>query len=385
MKKKQFSFILVLLAFLTLSAGCDKNKSPGTAKVNDSNKPNSLSESIQADNSGITTNTTTNSSSSQRVGPNGDTIVESVTTVTTVTSIPPIPKPPQPIKEYTVAVGGTIIVSKDLSKWEKALKTGTTNFLIGITWGNGIYVAVGAGGTIVTSTDAYNWVPQSSGITTELKNVCFCNGVFFAMGNNGVALRSTDAKTWERIKIDDNVQFCGIAYGHGLFVAIGNLRTNNKGKIYTSPDGYNWSPLPKDPSFTMVQSIVLGKGTFVIGLGDANVGEGKSNRVLCSYDGINWNYRTVGNDSDSYATTYVGYGAGVTGNGIFMTSSGYTSVDAITWILRINNQKTTYAITYDKGYFCLVYGTKILITKDDGVTWLEHQSPAPDKLLVAVY
>jgi len=61
--------------------------------------------------------------------------------------------------------------------------------LRGVTYGNGIFVAVGYD-IILTSTDGVTWTKQTSGTSKELRGVTFGNNTFVAVGLNGTILTS---------------------------------------------------------------------------------------------------------------------------------------------------------------------------------------------------
>ena len=70
--------------------------------------------------------------------------------------------------------------------------------------------------------------------------VTFGNGVFAAVGNIGYIARSENGKEWtidQRI-IGSNIEMRGIAFGGGTFVSVGNIA--NKGVIFYSEDGVLW-------------------------------------------------------------------------------------------------------------------------------------------------
>ncbi len=70
--------------------------------------------------------------------------------------------------------------------------------LNGVAFGNSIYVAVGAGGAIFTSSDGASWTARASGTTNDLHGVLWMNNArFVAVGANGTTIHSTDAVTWE--------------------------------------------------------------------------------------------------------------------------------------------------------------------------------------------
>ena len=60
--------------------------------------------------------------------------------------------------------------------------SGTTNFLHGVTYGNGIFIAVGGDGTILTSADGITWTSRTSGTTSNFYGVTYGNGTFVAVG-----------------------------------------------------------------------------------------------------------------------------------------------------------------------------------------------------------
>jgi hypothetical protein len=52
-----------------------------------------------------------------------------------------------------------------------------------VTYGNGLFVAVGKGGTILTSPDGVNWTARTSGTRNDLYGVTYGNGTFVAVGD----------------------------------------------------------------------------------------------------------------------------------------------------------------------------------------------------------
>jgi hypothetical protein len=61
----------------------------------------------------------------------------------------------------------------------------------GVTYGNGLFVAVGElGGAILTSPDGVNWTQRTSGTRDDLYGVTYGNGLFVAVGEDGTILTS---------------------------------------------------------------------------------------------------------------------------------------------------------------------------------------------------
>jgi hypothetical protein len=71
-----------------------------------------------------------------------------------------------------------------------AQASGTRDHLRGITYGNGLFVAVGSDGTILTSPDGINWMARTSGTSNGLIGVAYGNGLFVAVGEDGAILTS---------------------------------------------------------------------------------------------------------------------------------------------------------------------------------------------------
>src|SRR5579859_1955933 len=77
----------------------------------------------------------------------------------------------------------------------------TTQNLRAVAFANGTYVAVGDGGTILTSTDSVSWVPRVAGTTNGLKNVTYGTNGFVAVSDSppglpGKILISADGMLW---------------------------------------------------------------------------------------------------------------------------------------------------------------------------------------------
>jgi hypothetical protein len=72
-----------------------------------------------------------------------------------------------------------------------ARASGTGNQLNGVTYGNGLFVAVGRDGTILTSPDGATWTARTSGTGNSLLGVAYGNGLFVAVGKSFRSLPSS--------------------------------------------------------------------------------------------------------------------------------------------------------------------------------------------------
>lgn len=145
-----------------------------------------------------------------------------------------------------VGQGGTILTSGDGITWTRQT-SGTTNDLNAISYGNGIWVAVGKSGTLLRSATAVAWTATASNTTQNLKGVTYgvavnpttsaTSAIFIAVGAGGTQLTSTDyGTTWTASVINNGVNnLNAVSYGR-QFVAVGN-----NGALFTSTDGATWT------------------------------------------------------------------------------------------------------------------------------------------------
>lgn len=83
----------------------------------------------------------------------------------------------------------------------KSAQSTTNNIptnLVAIAKGNGVYVAVGNKGSILTSSDGKTWNSQSTGVSIDLHDIIFNNSnkLFYAVGDKSTLLSSPDGITW---------------------------------------------------------------------------------------------------------------------------------------------------------------------------------------------
>lgn len=128
---------------------------------------------------------------------------------------------------------GACYTSTNGSTW--ALVTGAISSARehGITYGNGKFVMLGARSHhgVATSTNGTTWVKHQtvlldSGLVTnvEMNSITYAEGLFVAVGNSGTVLTSEDGITWTK-KTSPNfgtTRFYSVCYGNGKFVITGS-------------------------------------------------------------------------------------------------------------------------------------------------------------------
>ncbi|WP_158277428.1 hypothetical protein [Opitutus sp. ER46] len=156
----------------------------------------------------------------------------------------------------------------------------TQNDLWGVCHGGGQFVAVGVGGTILTSTDGSAWAARDGGTSEWLLAVTYGGGQYVAVGNNGAILTSPDAATWTRRDSGTNLRLNGVAFGGDRYLAVGE-----QGIVSTSADGVTWSAAASGaPSFLRAVAYRADVG-FVLG--------GGNQTILVTTDGVHFKRRGI--------------------------------------------------------------------------------------------
>jgi hypothetical protein len=131
------------------------------------------------------------------------------------------------------AVGQTIETSQDGVNWTRVAE-GFHQSLWSITYGNGVYVAVGSRGVIATSTDGQMWTRTPRGIA-DVRGIAHGNGRYVAVGDEEAWI-STDGEVWSSITGPVAEDPTGITWANGTFVVVGR-----DGELLTSRDGTTWA------------------------------------------------------------------------------------------------------------------------------------------------
>ncbi len=266
-----------------------------------------------------------------------------------------------------VGVFSHLSFADSLDNWHVRDNPAQSGTLNAITYGNGLFVAVGDNGTILTSTDGIIWAAGNSGTRVSLRGITYGNGTFIAVGSPGTIITSPDGVNWTIRQFGTYYGFDGVIYGNGTFLAL-----RNPGTTYSSSNGINWSlnniegdsGLINGYSDFMFFGLTFGKSNFVIvgGWQDVHVGLPISIEIiLTSSDGVNWTQTYSGTYHELHGTTY--------GNGNFIAvgHSGriVTSPDSMNWTVRQSGTtELLNAVAYGNGTFVAV-GTGGTILQSD--------------------
>ena len=150
-----------------------------------------------------------------------------------------------------------------LEQWHLRYGPATPSSLNSVAFGNGMFVAVGDTGTILTSGEQVNWLLRKSGTTQPLRAITYANGLFVAVGGStdqtthSIIVTSPDGVSWTLRSAGTLQQLQSVTYGNATFVA-----TGSNGTIVTSPDGIAWTRRSSQTSADLV-GITYGEGAFL--------------------------------------------------------------------------------------------------------------------------
>lgn len=144
------------------------------------------------------------------------------------------------------------------------VKTNTSKDLYSVAYGNGRFVAAGLGGTILTTDGFLTFAKYdkasvpSTGTDSALKGIAFGNGLFAAVGDNGVIITSPDGASWQSRQSGTTENLYGVAYLDGRFVAVGG-----KGTVLLSDDGVIWFRHPASGASEELRAVTLSGGEYM--------------------------------------------------------------------------------------------------------------------------
>lgn len=127
--------------------------------------------------------------------------------------------------------------------------------------GTHTFVAVGAAGKIASSTDgsATTWTLRTSPTATALTSVTHGGGKFVAVGGD-IGAYSTDGVTWHPMSMPAGYSWQRVCYGGGIFVAVALT-----GKIATSPNGITWTLQTSGTTIGFYGVLMVGTSYLVVG------------------------------------------------------------------------------------------------------------------------
>lgn len=300
--------------------------------------------------------------------------------------------------------------------------------LKGVTYGNGMFVAVGKSGAVLTSPDGVAWARQTIITNSALNAVVFGEGVFVAVGTVATApnpamatiITSTNGAQWfaRRLPATTTEKLTSVAYGKGQFVATGSATlVSGSGTTWTGPvttgetgvmnaiasgenrfvaisasgSAYTNDTDPKEAAWSKWMTGILGfpaAGTtanIVNGIAffkDTFIAVGSDSKLLTSPDGRSWTERASLTSNFLYGVTYgkniyvaVGWGGKI-----------LTSTDSITWEEQTSGiSGSFFGVAFGEDIFVAVGSGGKIVTSPDGKQWTSRSSRTSKTLFAVAY
>ena len=183
------------------------------------------------------------------------------------------------------------------SAWVAGTSTAKTD-LVALTYGNGVYAAVGGTTSAVSSTNGTTWISRT--IPTlgagTYSDIVYGNNIYVAIATGSlVTAISTNGNSWSAGgNMPSSAAWGSVAYGNGRFVAIETGTASTKAAI-SYDKGVTWVDTVL-PASTTWRKIAYGQGVFVC-ISDGTI-------AATSPDGIVWTQRTLPSSSNWRAVAF---------------------------------------------------------------------------------
>lgn len=125
---------------------------------------------------------------------------------------------------------------------------------------DGEYVAAGANGIVLTSTNGVSWAPSDGYYSMNWNGVSYGDKKLVLVGESGSIMMKNDNDNdpdWNIVYSDTNANLNAVAYGNGTFVAVGD-----NGTVVMSKDGSDWTKVTRKTTENL-KGISFGGGMFM--------------------------------------------------------------------------------------------------------------------------
>jgi len=272
-------------------------------------------------------------------------------------------------------------------KWANPLPQG--NSLVDVIWNGSEFLAVGTGGSIVTSGDGQSWSLTHSAAANFLNSVAWSGTQYVVVGNQGTILsRTQNDSDWTARNSGTEKHLFGITWTGDSFVAVGDQA------VVSSADGVHWTPI-EIPGVTVFNSIIWTGDKLVVAGAAWNPDEERiEGAIFTSTDGASWSSPQLTGTPWLWDITWTGSQLVAVGGDIFSTE-GFrlggiilTSPDGESWTKQVSGTDVDLlGVDYDSssGLIIAVGGstnlfipdnsnTGVVLSSPDGVNWTSRES-----------
>jgi hypothetical protein len=276
----------------------------------------------------------------------------------------------------TVAVGGkgTVITCTDGIEWRMSHTDADYSFS-DVVWGKEMFVAVGGEvgfefspglGVILTSEDGFNWIERHREDYLTLEAVAWTGTRFVAVGIGDRVLLSSDGSIWTEVQFADSEYIWDLEWNGSQLVAIG--RDGYFGGLpsyFTSDDGEAWQEFPFDRAYAP-SSIAASGSRFVV--------VGSEHEALVSDDGQVWTEVPYEAQSELEWVEAGGGGFLAVGRNVVGTSP-----DGYVWTLDyLPTESRVNGLSWSGDGYLAVGEDGFMMSSPEGSVWTRHSERAFD-------
>ncbi len=270
-----------------------------------------------------------------------------------------------------------------LDRWTWRNSRPQANDLFCAAFGNGRFVAGGAGGSILTSTNGTDWTVTSLSRDLNVRHAVFADGLFAVLTDGlldqPILFTSTNGTDWQPQALTVPGQ-ASLHFVNGEFVLV-NFASTELLTLLRSTDARNWSrhilPAPRNYSYESGVSLAAGQGHQVLVNGD---------ETLVSTDGLRWEKHAGPPYQNGLAFA----------NGLFVVTTFlgevWTSGDGRAWFLRHTVPPATSgelrplnSAAGGQGQIIAVGDDGTIVRSTDGQTWTTANATTTRKLRDVIF
>ncbi len=284
------------------------------------------------------------------------------------------PSPSADINMVAVGAEGTILTSTDGISWTRQ-SLGDTKFIFDVEWNGSVWMAVGVEGggsgggcgEAYSSTDGYNWTVHDLGCPDILQGVGWNGAQWVAVGYFGQAFTSPDGVNWT-LTHTGNSSTPGMwdvewDDASGEWYAVGGA-----GTVRSSSNGTNWTNVG-GPGTDDLRGLTTGGSHWVV-VGD-NGTLARSPVGTGTWSSVSPSVSTLIHDVLFNGSQYMAVGAVAGPNSLVLTSGNGTQ-----WVNEyIQTSNTLRGLTWINGQWIAVGDANVVFTSPDGQQWTERTPP----------
>lgn len=187
-----------------------------------------------------------------------------------------------------VGEGGKLATSSDGQTWTQRTSSFGTDNISGIAYGDGYWVAVGANTKCAYSTDGITWTQNTTGLSGAIGTASWGNGTWIVSGGAGLYTATNPTGTWT--SRTSTISSPGrTLYFKGQSIWLAGADTGTTGAFASSTDGITWTARNSPVSlFSATASFVANTTVAAVGFFSASL----TMDIASSTNGTSWTDRT---------------------------------------------------------------------------------------------